>query len=87
MPTLIDNVASWGGGVRVRFDFTPYMDGQAWSYTPGVDFTSKPVSFVQSARVAAKKYNKNVIAKVLKDGSAVLIQFVTPPPAQDTAAA
>lgn len=81
MPTLITDVEKWNVTRGRSYNFVPYMDGRAWLFRPGEDFGSKPVSFVQSARAAAKRQHLVVDTKVDKATGEVMLRFAPEPPA------
>lgn len=57
-----------------KYPWHEWLDGRIWKLTYKVDFTTTPVSFVETCRAAARRNGNNLRTSV--NGSVVVIQAI-----------
>ena len=62
---------------RSMYPWDELLDGSPWELVAGEDFASKPKTFIQNARLQARRRGGSVRTRLFENGSraSVVIQF------------
>jgi hypothetical protein len=60
-----------------RYPWDELLDGDPWELVSGEDFSSKPATLIQNARMQAKRRGGTVRTRLMQEGdrSTIVIQF------------
>src|SRR5258708_6964235 len=60
-----------------QYPWEEWLDGRAWQPTKGEDYTSKPTTIIQNARLQAKRRGGSVRTRLLQrdDAQHIVVQF------------
>lgn len=62
---------------QARYPWDELLDGDPWELVAGIDFTSKPATFLGNARYQARRRGGNVRTRRFENGdrTSIVIQF------------
>ena len=72
MPVILDTFPSLPS--QSRYDWDTLMSGDIWQLSRGDDFNGQSKTFVQAARMQAKRRGGTLKTRMLSDGT-VVVQF------------